>query len=167
MVKFNITQVNEVMWTYLADKATVHESLTEQKKTLTSSEQFSEILKPMSSWKVKWATTGGKAMDPNLCLDRRQSWFFFFSFAIFSSWNVFKNVFYRPLKQAWKTFTGWPHSSQNKIPCVFPEFSLCYINFPCVIFMLKLTITSMNKEHITTVLLHTEVYKLIFKVWIV
>ena len=49
----------------------------------------------------------------------------------------------------------------------FPAFSLCYINFPCVIFMLKLTITSMNKEHITTVLLHTEVYKLIFKVWIV
>ena len=22
--------------------------------------------------------------------------------------------------------TGWPHSSQNEIPCVFPEFSLCY-----------------------------------------
>ena len=21
--------------------------------------------------------------------------------------------------------TGWPHSSQDKIPCVFPEFSLC------------------------------------------
>ena len=33
--------------------------------------------------------------------------------------------------------TGWPHSSRNKIPCVFPEFSLCYINFPCVIFMQK------------------------------
>ena len=49
MMKFNITQVNEVMWTYLADKATVHESLTEQKKTLTSSDQFSEILQPMSS----------------------------------------------------------------------------------------------------------------------
>ena len=39
MVKFNIAQVNEVMWTYLADKATVHESLTEQKKTLTSSDR--------------------------------------------------------------------------------------------------------------------------------
>ena len=49
MVKFNIAQVNEVMWTYLADKATVHESLTEQKKTLTSSDQFSEILQPVSS----------------------------------------------------------------------------------------------------------------------
>ena len=93
MVKFNITQVNEVMWTYLADKATVHESLTEQKKTLTSSDQFSEILQPVSSWKVKKATTCGKAMDPNLCLDRRQSWFFclfFFFVAIFSSWNVLK-----------------------------------------------------------------------------
>ena len=22
-------------------------------------------------------------------------------------------------------FPGWPHSSQDKIPCVFPEFSLC------------------------------------------
>ena len=62
---------------------------------------------------------------------------------------------------------GWPHSSQNKIPCVFPEFSLCYINFPCVIFTQKLTITSVNKDHITTILLHTEAYKLIFKVWIV
>ena len=40
---------------------------------------------------------------------------------------------------------GWPHSSQNEIPCVFPEFSLCYINFPCVIFTQKLTISSMNK----------------------
>ena len=57
---------------------------------------------------------------------------------------------------------GWPHSSQNEIRCVFPEFSLCYINFPCVIFMQKLTIISMNKGHITTVLLHTEAYKLIF-----
>ena len=63
--------------------------------------------------------------------------------------------------------SGWPHSNQNKIPCVFPEFSLCYINFPCVIFTQKLTITSMNKDHTTTVLLHTEVYELIFKVWIV
>ena len=44
----------------------------------------------------------------------------------------------------------------------FPVFSLCYINFPCVIFMQKLTISSMNKGHITTVLLHTEAYKLIF-----
>ena len=33
-----------------------------------------------------------------------------------------------------KLVSGWPHSSQNKIPCVFPEFSLCYKNFPCVIF---------------------------------
>ena len=49
----------------------------------------------------------------------------------------------------------------------FPVFSLCYINFPCVIFTQKLTITSMNEDHITTVLLHTEAYKLIFKVWIV
>ena len=30
--------------------------------------------------------------------------------------------------------TGWPHSSQDKIPCVFPEFSLCYEFFPCVFF---------------------------------
>ena len=44
----------------------------------------------------------------------------------------------------------------------FPVFSLCYINFPCVIFMQKLTISSMNKGHIITVLLHTEAYKLIF-----
>ena len=44
----------------------------------------------------------------------------------------------------------------------FPEFSLCYINFPCVIFIQKLTISSMNKGQITTVLLHTEAYKLIF-----
>ena len=58
--------------------------------------------------------------------------------------------------------TGWPHSSPNEIPCVFPEFSLCYINFPCVIFTQKLTISSMNKGHITAVLLHTEAYKLIF-----
>ena len=63
--------------------------------------------------------------------------------------------------------TGWTHSSQNEIPCVFPEFSLCYINFPCVIFTQKLTIRSMNKGHIATVLLHTEAYKLIFKVWII
>ena len=64
------------------------------------------------------------------------------------------------------TITGWPHFSQNEIPCVFPEFSLCYRNFP-VIFMQKLTISSMNKGHIATVLLHTEAYKLIFKVWII
>ena len=44
----------------------------------------------------------------------------------------------------------------------FPEFSLCYKNFPCVIFMQKLTISSVNKGHIATVLLHTEAYKLIF-----
>ena len=44
----------------------------------------------------------------------------------------------------------------------FPEFSLCYISFPCVIFTQKLTISSMNKGHITTVLLQTEAYKLIF-----
>ena len=25
----------------------------------------------------------------------------------------------------WNAFSGWPHSSQDKIPCVFPEFSLC------------------------------------------
>ena len=37
----------------------------------------------------------------------------------------------------------------------FPVFSLSYINFPCVIFTQKLTISSMNKGHITTVLLHT------------
>ena len=61
-----------------------------------------------------------------------------------------------------RTWTGWPHSGQNEIPCVFPEFSLCYINFPCVIFMQKLTISSMNKGHITSVLLHAEAYKLIF-----
>ena len=66
-----------------------------------------------------------------------------------------------------KVWSGWPHSSQNKISCVFPEFSLCYINFPCVIFTQKLTITSVNKDHITTLLLHTEAYKLIFKMWIV
>ena len=37
----------------------------------------------------------------------------------------------------------------------FPVFSLCY-------FTQKLTITLMNKDHITTVLLQTEAYKLIF-----
>ena len=75
------------------------------------------------------------------------------------------------------SLTGWLHSSQNEIPSVFPEFSLsfvvfpefslCYINFPCAIFMQKLTICSVNKGHITTVLLHTVAYKLIFKVWII
>ena len=60
--------------------------------------------------------------------------------------------------------SGWPHSSQNEIPCVFPEFFLCYKNFLCVIFMQKLAISSINKGHITTALLHTEAYKLIFKV---
>ena len=34
----------------------------------------------------------------------------------------------------YKNISGWPHSSQNEIPCVFPEFSMCYKNFPCVIF---------------------------------
>ena len=63
--------------------------------------------------------------------------------------------------------SGWPHSSQSEIPCVFPEFSLCYINFPCAIFMQKLRISTRNKDHITTVLLHTEVNQLIFKVWII
>ena len=29
---------------------------------------------------------------------------------------------------------GWPHSSRDKIPCIFPEFSLCYEFFPCVFF---------------------------------
>ena len=37
----------------------------------------------------------------------------------------------------------------------FPVFSL---SFPCVIFTQKLTISSMNKGHIITVLLHTEAY---------
>ena len=56
------------------------------------------------------------------------------------------------------TVAGWPHSSQNEIPRVFPElwkFSLCY-------FYAKLTISSVNKGHIATALLHTEAYKLIF-----
>ena len=53
----------------------------------------------------------------------------------------------------------------KQIPCVFPEFSLCYINYTCVIVTQK-PISPMNKGHITTVL-HTEVYKLIFKVWII
>ena len=44
----------------------------------------------------------------------------------------------------------------------FPVFSLCYINFPCDIFTQNLTISSMNKGHITIALLHTEAYKLIF-----
>ena len=56
--------------------------------------------------------------------------------------------------------TGWPHSSPNKIPPVFFEFSLCYRNFPHVIFTQKPTIGSMNKGHITTILLDTEAYKL-------
>ena len=43
----------------------------------------------------------------------------------------------------------------------FPVFSLCYINLPCVIFIQKLTISSMNKGHMPTVLLHTEAYKVI------
>ena len=58
--------------------------------------------------------------------------------------------------------SGWSHFSQNEIPCVFPEFSLCYTKFPCAIFTQKLTISSMNQGHITTVLLHTEAYQLIF-----
>ena len=33
-----------------------------------------------------------------------------------------------------KRDSGWPHSSRDKIPCVFPEFSLCYELFPCVFF---------------------------------
>ena len=33
-----------------------------------------------------------------------------------------------------KASTGWPRSSRDEIPCVFPEFSLCEIIFPCVIF---------------------------------
>ena len=56
--------------------------------------------------------------------------------------------------------SGWQHSSPNEIPCVFPvlqKFSL--LNFP---FIQKLTISSINKGHITTVLLHTEAYKHIF-----
>ena len=64
-------------------------------------------------------------------------------------------------------YSGWPHSSQNEIPCVFPEFSLCYINFPCVIFMQKLTISSMNKG---TLLLKYYIQKYtnsFFKVWII
>ena len=44
----------------------------------------------------------------------------------------------------------------------FPVFSLCYRNFPCVIFMQKTIISSMNKGQITTVSLHTEAYKLFF-----
>ena len=44
----------------------------------------------------------------------------------------------------------------------FPVFSLCYRNFPCVIFMQKLTINSMNEGHTATVLLHTQVDKLVF-----
>ena len=61
--------------------------------------------------------------------------------------------------------SGWPTSSQNEIPCVFPEFSLCYINFPCVTFMQKLTISSVNKGHIITVLLHIEAYNITIEVY--
>ena len=81
-------------------------------------------------------------------------------------------------------YKDWWHdvSRQTYIQCIFidlsqgghilaemkfPVFSLCYINFPCVIFTQKITISSMNKGHITTVLLHTEAYKLISKVWII
>ena len=52
----------------------------------------------------------------------------------------------------------------------FPVFSL---SFPCVaeifpvIFMQKLKINSMNKAHITTVLLYTEANNSVFKVWII
>ena len=74
----------------------------------------------------------------------------------------------------------WPHKKDlyppkifKKILCCFvqgghilvkmkfPVFSLCYINLPCVIFMQKLTISSTNKGHMPTVLLHTEPYKVI------
>ena len=36
--------------------------------------------------------------------------------------------------KSFNTFAGWPHSSRDQIPCVFPEFSLCYYLFPCVFF---------------------------------
>ena len=31
--------------------------------------------------------------------------------------------------------SGWPHSSPNEIPCVFPEFSLCYKIFLCYFYV--------------------------------
>ena len=107
MVKFNIAQVNEVMWTYLADKATVHESLTEQKKTLTSSDQFSEILQPMSSWKVKKTLLAEKQWIQTCAWIEDKVDFFVFSFFCynFQFLKRVKNEFYRPSKQAWKTFT--------------------------------------------------------------
>ena len=65
-----------------------------------------------------------------------------------------------PTSQIPQIPSGWPHPSPNEIPCVFPEFSLCYRNFPCVIFTQKLTFSSMNKGHIAIVLLHKDAYKL-------
>ena len=58
--------------------------------------------------------------------------------------------------------SGWPHSSQNEIPCVFSvlhKFSLCY-------FYAK-TISSMNKDHFTTVLLHTNSFFKVCIIWLV
>ena len=78
------------------------------------------------------------------------------------TYSIILNVKFQTLDKA-----GWPHSSQNEIPCVFPEFSLCGRNFPCVIFTQKLKISSMNKAHIATVLLYTEAYNSVFKVWII
>ena len=69
---------------------------------------------------------------------------------------------YRMLHHVMSVNQGGHILAEIKFPMFSLSFPLCYINFPCVIFTQKLTISPMNKGHITTVLLHTEVYKLIF-----
>ena len=44
--------------------------------------------------------------------------------------------------------TGWPRSCRHEIPCVFPVFSLCCRNFPCVFFYLR-TNRNSNKRNVT------------------
>ena len=45
------------------------------------------------------------------------------------------------------TVTGWPRSCRHEIPCVFPVFSLCFRNFPCVFYWR--TNSNSNKRNVT------------------
>ena len=51
-----------------------------------------------------------------------------------------------------RSFGSMSQGGQTLAKIKFPVFSLCYKKFPCVIFMQKLTISSVNKGHIATVL---------------
>ena len=48
--------------------------------------------------------------------------------------------------------SGWPHSDQVKIPCVFPEISLCFKVFPCVFFFV-------SKYNIYSIISSTDITK--------